>query len=75
MSIILITFVAYFQYVTLILTKKIANMNKDKTIERLRAKLAEKDQEVKALKKEVKKLKKEEEIMKIATQIFRETML
>lgn len=32
-------------------------MNKDKTIERLRAKLAEKDQEVKALKKEVKELK------------------
>ena len=50
-------------------------MNKDKTIERLRAKFAEKDQEVKALKKEVKELKKKEEIMKIATQIFRETML
>ena len=50
-------------------------MNKNKTIERLRAKLAEKDQEVKALKKEVKELKKKEEIMKIATQIFRETML
>ena len=50
-------------------------MNKDKTIERLRAKLAEKDQEVKALKKEGKELKKKEEIMKIATQIFRETML
>ena len=50
-------------------------MNKDKTIERLRAKLAKEDQEVKALKKEVKELKKKEEIMKIATQIFRETML
>ena len=50
-------------------------MNKDKTIERLRAKLAKKDQEAKALKKEVKELKKKEEIMKIATQIFRETML
>ena len=50
-------------------------MNKDKTIERLRAKLAEKDQEVKAHKKEIKEIKKKEEIMKIATQIFRETML
>ena len=50
-------------------------MNKDKIIERLCDKLGEKDQEVKALKKEVKELKKKEEIMKIATQIFRETML
>ena len=33
-------------------------MNKDKIIERLRAKLAEKDQEVKALKKEINELKK-----------------
>ena len=49
-------------------------MNKDKTIERLRAKLAEKDQEVKELKKEVKELKKKEEIMEIAMQIFRKTM-
>lgn len=50
-------------------------MNKDKTIERLRAKLAEKDQEIKVLKKEVKELKKKEEIMEIAMQIFRKTML
>lgn len=50
-------------------------MNKDKTIERLRAKLAEKDQEVKVLKKEVKELKKKEEIMEIAMQIFRKTIL
>ena len=50
-------------------------MNKDKTIERLRIKLDEKDQEVKDIKKKVKKKKKKEEIMKIATQIFRETML
>ena len=49
-------------------------MNKDKTIERLRAKLAKKDQEVKELKKEVKELKKKEEIMEIAMQIFRKTM-
>lgn len=49
-------------------------MNKDETIERLRAKLAEKDQEVKELKKEVKELKKKEEIMEIAMQIFRKTM-
>ena len=32
-------------------------MNKDKTIERLRAKLAEKDQEVKALKRRLKNLR------------------
>lgn len=50
-------------------------MNQDKTIERLRAKLAEKDAIIKELNKEIKTLKKKEEMTKIVMQILKEDIL